>query len=238
MPQTAVYPSSYPQYAPSPSPVAQHSNPMGTYNMYQGGAVAPRPVVQQSNSHSGHNTYNPPRPTEVYTLADPANATIPVDIRAQFHHDEYGRIIFYTSPPLDADRLPEEKKFLGHSLRYLADRARSKEADEKKRKAREIELENEAIERSKRIKADEDSQKQWILDQKVKALKAWSEDTEKGTDELYKKLHGENWQEMRAADVARLVAQQEAAVSKQNELDQFRKEQQAKHEVKITGFRF
>jgi chromatin structure-remodeling complex subunit RSC1/2 len=241
VPQTPLYTSqnTYPQYAPSPTPASQHSNPLGNYNLYQSGGVAPRPAGQPSTSHTTHgNAYNPPRPVEVYTLADTANASIPVDIRAQFHHDEYGKIIFYTSPPLDLNRVPEEIQHLGHSLRYLADKARNKEADEKKRKAREIELEVAATERFKRIKEDEDGKKQWILDQKVNALRTWSANTEKGTDELYKKLHGENWQQTRELDLAKLAVQQEQAFYKQKELENFQKEKKNKDVVKITGFKW
>jgi chromatin structure-remodeling complex subunit RSC1/2 len=241
MPQTPLYPSqnTYPQYAPSPTPATQNANSLGNYNLYQGGGVPPRPVVQPSTSHSGHaNVYNPPRPVEVYTLADTANASIPIDIRSQFHHDEYGKIIFYTSPPLDLNRVPEETQALGHSLRYLADKARNKEEDEKKRKAREIELEIAATERLKRMKADGESNKQWILDQKINALKTWSADTEHGTDELYKKLHGENWQRVRELDLAKLAVQQEQAFNKQKELEKFQKEKKSKDEVKITGFKW
>jgi len=215
---------------------------MGNYNLYQGGSVAPRPAMQASTSHTGQssqtNTYNPPRPTEVWTLADTANSSIPLDIRAQFHHDEYGKIIFFTSPPLDANPVPEEVQNLGHSLRYLADKARNKEADEKKRKAREIELETAATERLKCIKADEEGNKQWILDQKVKALKSWSTETDKGTDELYKTLHGEKWQQVKERDLASLAEQQELAFNKQKELEKFREGRKAKDEIKITGFKW
>lgn len=204
--------------------------------------MAPRPVVQPSTSHTAHsghtNTYNPPRPVEVWTLADTANASIPADIRAQFHHDEYGKIIFFTSPPLDANPVPEEVQNLGHSLRYLADKARNKEADEKKRKAREVELEAAATERLKRIKADEGASEQWILDQKVKALKNWSAETEKGTDELYKKLYGDDWQQVKELDLAKLAVQQEQAFNKQKGLEKFKKERKGKDEVKITGFKW
>jgi chromatin structure-remodeling complex subunit RSC1/2 len=241
VPQTPLYPSqnAYSQYAPSPTPVAQQANPVGNYNLYQGGGVAPRPVAQPSTSHSSHtNVYNPPRPVEVWTLADTANSSIPVDIRSQFHHDEYGKIIFYTSPPLDLNRIPEETQALGHSLRYLADKARNKEEDEKKRKAREIELETVATERLKRMKTDEDRIKQWIIDQKINALKTWSAHTEEGTDDLYKKLHGENWQQMREFDLAKLAVQQEQAFNKQKELEKFQTEKKDKDEIKITGFKW
>lgn len=127
---------------------------------------------------------------------------------------------------------------LGHSLRYLADKARNKEADEKKRKAREIELETAATERLKCIKADEEGNKQWILDQKVKALKSWSTETDKGTDELYKTLHGEKWQQVKERDLAGLAEQQELAFNKQKELEKFREGRKAKDEIKITGFKW
>jgi len=88
------------------------------------------------------------------------------------------------------------------------------------------------------MKSDEEGKKQWIVDQKLDALKAWSADTEKGTDELYKQLHGENWQQIRDQDLYRLAAQQEEASNKQKELEKFQKESKEKKEIKITGFKW
>ena len=145
----------YNQYAAT-TPVSQQANPLANY--YQGSHMTPRPTAQPSTSHSiPPNRYDPPVPRrdqEVYTLAEMANASIPADIRAQFQTDQYGKVIFFTTPPLDINPLPEEAQSLGHSLRYLADKARHKEEDEKKRKAREIELETAANERLKRMKSD------------------------------------------------------------------------------------
>jgi chromatin structure-remodeling complex subunit RSC1/2 len=88
------------------------------------------------------------------------------------------------------------------------------------------------------IKADEEGNKQWILDQKVKALKSWSTETNKGTDELYKTLHGEKWQQVKERDLASLAEQQELAFNKQKELEKFREGRKAKDEIKITGFKW
>jgi len=239
--QTPLYQAqqSYNQYPTSSStPVAHHPNPLTTYNNYQSTPPAPRPVPQTSTSHNAHgaNVYNVPRQIEVYTLPDQANSAIPADIRSQFHRDEYGRIIFYTAPPLDANPVPEEKQSLGHSLEYLANKARNKEEVAKKRKAREAELEAEASARLKFRKADEEEKKQLILDQRMKALNKWCVDMNNGTDDLYKQLHGDQWKEMREFDLYKLAAQQEDAFKKQKEIEEFKKTRSKAKGVKITGF--
>ena len=186
---------------------------------------------------SASNAYNPPRASEVYTLGD-ANSSIPSDIRAQFHRDEFGKIIFYTAPPLDVNPLPEETRTLGHSLRYLADKARNKEELEKKRKDRAEQLEIEASEKMKRMKVDGEDKKEWILEQKVKALSTWGEQMEKGTDELYKQMYGENWQEMRTLHLQKLALEQEEIIQKKKAAEVEQRVRAADGEIKIKGFKF
>lgn len=72
---------------------------------------------------------------EVYHLNDAANASIPPDIRAQFHTDAQGRVLFFTAPPLDEAGPVEEMKNLGHSARYLAAKAEREKVLAAKRKA-------------------------------------------------------------------------------------------------------
>jgi chromatin structure-remodeling complex subunit RSC1/2 len=179
--------------------------------------------------------YNPPRQSEIYTLSETANSAIPADVRNQFQKDDYGKILFFTAPPLNVSPVPEKVQVLGHSLRYLADKARNKEADEQKRKARAARLEQEATERVKRMKVEEDSMKQFILDQKAKVLKKWADDMDRGTDELYKLLHGENWEETRKEDLARLITRQELALKEQKELEAFKQELKWRDEAKNMG---
>jgi chromatin structure-remodeling complex subunit RSC1/2 len=239
-PSTPMYQpqSTYNQYGPASTPVAQHPNPLANYNNYQSHS-APRPAAPASTSHgTPSNAYNPPRAVEVYTLPDSANALIPADIRSQFHRDEYGKVIFFTAPPLDVNPVPEEAQALGHSLRYLADKARKKEADEKKRKAREAELETAAHDRLKRMKTDQEGKKQWLLDQKIKAMNDWAMNMDKGTDDLYKQIHGENWKEMRELDLCKLAVAQEEALKKQKEIEAFKDAGKKKREVLITGFKW
>ena len=241
VPQSPLYQPqhTYNQYTAT-TPISQQANPLANY--YQSSHMTPRPTSQPSTSHSiPPNRYDPPVPRrdqEVYTLAEMANASIPADIRAQFQTDQHGKVIFFTTPPLDINPLPEEAQTLGHSLRYLADKARHKEEDEKKRKAREIELEAAANKRLKRMKTDEEGKKNWIIDQKLVSLQQWTTNMERGTDELYKQMHGENWKEIRELDLARLAVQQEEAFKNQKELEKFRHENKENKEAKITGFKW
>jgi chromatin structure-remodeling complex subunit RSC1/2 len=242
VPQTPSYQTqqNYNQYPTSATtPSTTHNSSLPHYNNHFQ-PPAPRPVQQPSSSHGGHSTnaYNPPRQIEVYTLPDAASGSIPIDIRSQFHRDDAGRVIFYTTPPLDANPVPSDKQSLGHSLRYLADKARNKEEDQKKRKAYAIQLESEASDRLKRMKYDDEGKKQWILDQKLKELTKWCGDLEKGTDDLYKQMHGDNWKEMRAMDLNRLAVLQEEASKRQKEIEAYQKERRQEKDIKITGFKW
>ncbi|KAE8450030.1 hypothetical protein EG329_007169 [Mollisiaceae sp. DMI_Dod_QoI] len=238
-PQTPSYQpqSAYNQYASASTPVSQHANPMANYTQYQS-HTAPRPAAATTNSHPAHTVYNPPRVVEVFTLPEGANNAIAADIRAQFHTDDYGKILFYTAPPLDINPIPEEKQSLGHSLRYLADRARNKQADLKKRKARELELEAAAIETAKRTKIEAERQQQSIIENSLKAIKSWSKEMDSGTDELYKQLDDENWKQVRDLDQARLAVLQDQATRTQKENQRYQKERVNEKELKINGFKW
>ncbi|CAD6455982.1 271e07f5-cccd-47fe-956c-933b6659c509 [Sclerotinia trifoliorum] len=191
VPPTPSYQASTYNHHTTTTPTAthHHSNPLANYQSYHSSST-PRVGGASSNSHVSHgNAYNPPRAIEVYTLPDAANSSIPADVRSQFHTDEFGRIIFYTSPPMDYNPIPDESQGLGHSLKYLANKVRRKEELEKKRKNREVELEIEAKERLKRTKAEAEVRKQAVLDTQVKSIKIWTENLEKGTGVLSKQLN-------------------------------------------------
>ena len=150
-----------------------------------------------------------------------------------------GRVLFFTAPPLDANPVPEATQSLGHSLRYLADKARSKEETDRKRKLREVELETAAKERMKRMRTDAESKKNGLVDQKLAYVQAWSEDLAKGTNVLYKQLYGDEWKEMRDADVSRLAIQQSEVSKHQKDIKDF--QMMRKTEVKgieVTGFKW
>ncbi|KAJ5624695.1 hypothetical protein N7510_001004 [Penicillium lagena] len=144
--------------------------------------------------------YNPnaPRPVEVFNLSDAANAAIPPDIRAQFHCDDKGRVLFFSTPPLDI--VPPSQQKLSHSLKYMATKdARQKRVEERKRKRAEEKKERE--EATKRLRADEET----VLASRVealapKAVDAMVQQIVAGTDELYKLLYLDLADKVRAAD--------------------------------------
>ena len=240
LPPTPIYhqPQHYNQYPQAATtPVAQQNNPLANYNQYQ--APPPRVVPPAGTPHaSAANAYNPPRAPEVYTLAEGPNSSIPADIRAQFHHDEYGKVIFYTAPPLDVNRVPEETRGVSHSLRYLADKARGKEELERKRKARAAELELEATEKLKRMKANHEAQKELELQMEGEALGVWVAMMEKGTDELFKQMYGDEWEGQRALNAQNLAIKQAEAAARQKERAAYFAQIEKEKEVKITGFKF
>jgi chromatin structure-remodeling complex subunit RSC1/2 len=67
-------------------------------------------------------SYKAPSPVEVWHLPDAANASIPPDVRSQFHTDAQGRVLFFTAPPVPPPEVKEKR--LTHSPGYLAFRAR------------------------------------------------------------------------------------------------------------------
>ncbi|KAG9243433.1 hypothetical protein BJ878DRAFT_118005 [Calycina marina] len=241
MPQTPIYPAAQQQQSYQPhysasTPVT--ANNISNYNYQQHTQTAPRPAMQHSSSHNSNNAYNPPRQVEVYTLSDQANASIPPDVREQFHRDEYGRVVFYTAPPVVANPIVEDQQDLGHSLRYLADKARSKEAEDKKRKERADELEQLANEKRKLIKENEHGEKQAMNRLKLQAIVAWSDDMDRGTDQLYMNMLGDDWETARKTDTVKLIAAQKESAAR-NAMFNANKEARRKkrEEIPINGYR-
>lgn len=243
MPQTPAYQPqhNYNHYAgAATAPVPQHTNPLPNYEQYRGSSTVARPSAPISTHSSQANAYNPPRPIEVYTLQGTPmhNLYVPEDIKSQFHRDEQGRILFFTTPPLDANPVPERLRDLGHSLRYLADKARHKEENAKKRKARELNLESEAAAKLQQSKAERELKKQQVIDQVAHAIGEWCNNMSDATDLIYKDLYGDNWKEARELEQLKLAQKQEEASSVQARLAEFRRQQEDKNRVDITGFRW
>lgn len=174
-----------PMAVPYQSPLSMRPNaytpPAPHALSHQTSLATPQYPMQQSASHPTYSAnrlqapppqvYNPnaPRPIEVFHLGDAVNSAIPAAIREQFQRDEHGRVLFFSTPPLDM--VPTASKRVCHSLKYLAAREeRSRLIDEKKRK---MAAENEQREdNAKRRHADESI----ALAAKVEDLteKAWS----------------------------------------------------------------
>ncbi|OOF98509.1 hypothetical protein ASPCADRAFT_512767 [Aspergillus carbonarius ITEM 5010] len=186
VPQTP-HPAAYQVSAiPHPYAAAQQT----PYAPYPGNRLSVPPL----------GVYNPnaPRPIEVFHLSDSANAAIPEDIREQFHCDDQGRVLFFSSPPLDV--IPSVQQKLGHSLKYLAAKEeRRKLVEAKKRK------ENHKQERQegsvKRQRADEETALAAHVDTlTAKAVGSLTSQITDGTDQLYEILYQDKAGSMRRAD--------------------------------------
>lgn len=143
--------------------------------------------------------YNPnaPRPIEVFHLSDAANTAIPEDIREQFHCDDQGHVLFFSSPPLDI--VPSVQQRLGHSLKYLAAKEeRRKLVEQKKRKETSG---REGLEKNaKRQRADNEmALAAKVEDLTTLAIGTMTSQIELGTDAIYKLLYPNQAEQAKAA---------------------------------------
>ncbi|KAL1962791.1 hypothetical protein VTN77DRAFT_9160 [Rasamsonia byssochlamydoides] len=181
-------------YQAAPLPPHQYATPQHpSYAPYAANRLhAPPPPVYNPNA---------PRPIEVFHLSDTANAAIPENIRKQFHCDDQGRVLFFSTPPLDL--VPPAEKRLGHSLKYLAAKAAKEERrramEQEKRKAAEDEMDVEQP--SKRPRTDEQKALAAEVENLTeKALNLLANQVAAGTDEFYKAVYGDKAEEAKMAD--------------------------------------
>lgn len=166
------------------------ANPIVPYDPSQRLVPSPaRSSIAPVPSPAGHvqaNAYNPPRPIEVYKLDDATNDSIPADVREQFLRDESGNVLFFTQPPLDrAHRgVSTESADLGHSIRYLADRAREMQDRRAKRKARDEMRREEEKKRSALEQEAAHMERQQQVDSAAKILLGWAQGIQDEADLL------------------------------------------------------
>lgn len=178
--------ASVPQHPNTPNPLANYDS-----SGYARSVPQPRSyVAPPAGSHT--NAYNPPRPVEVYHLSDVANASIPPDIREQFHRDENDRILFFTAPPLDVPRVPGGAPVQGHSLKYLAKKAKDEEALEEARAERLRSIEELASKKRKRYIAELERRKSEKQRLEEQAVEAWLKQMNAGTLKIYRNMFSDD----------------------------------------------
>ncbi|KAK3698035.1 hypothetical protein LTR37_017151 [Vermiconidia calcicola] len=175
---TASHPQSYaPQPVPSPAPQrppsAQASNyapavpqpqaaprpapPPSTYQQQPSSTIPPNPAQYAPRPNTAN--YRDPPPIEVYTLPDQANLSIPPEIREQYQRDEFGRVLFFTAPPVSVSNATGGAA-QGHSVRYLAAKSRRAEQLAQKRQERELQKDmEERVAKKARVEANEQAEK-------------------------------------------------------------------------------
>ncbi|KAF7563758.1 hypothetical protein G7046_g372 [Stylonectria norvegica] len=196
------YAATYPQ-SPAP-PLLQHQpqmiNPLApTYSPVPVPAVARTPMgAMPGLPMPGGNVYNPPRPPEVYTLPDNLNETLPAEIRQSFQHDDKGRILFFTAPPLDRPHkgISNESAGLGHSIKYLAGRQEWLAEREKKRKERDEQQITNARKRTGEQPDSEKSRRDEMASQATTAMASWLQHFDEDTERWKKQAGLEGWREV------------------------------------------
>ncbi|KAI9743308.1 MAG: hypothetical protein M1818_003154 [Claussenomyces sp. TS43310] len=238
------------QNTQTPNPLASHiphqtqsQSQSQAHSVSQSNYTAPVPTPSHLHATTAHrssishasstNAYNPPRQVEVYHLSDNANLNIPADIRAQFHRDEYDRVLFFTAPPLDISPLPSSARNLGHSVRYLAKKAKDRAA---KSGSGAVEDDNGGAVKSgikRKREAAETGKDSELQELKAKALRVLGEKIELGTEMMYKGLYGPEWTRVKEADEARLAEMQEQDRKIKKLIERHEREREAETHIRI-----
>jgi chromatin structure-remodeling complex subunit RSC1/2 len=174
----ATYPS-YGTPSQNPQSLHQHQHDHRQYAQpHYGSTPASNYGYQQPQQHAAHLHHNSShrqhynsvytgrgaaalldssRQAEVYILQDKDNFAIPEDIRNQYHTDDQGHIMFFSTPPLDNNKPPiGMTPTLGHSAKYLAWKAGRAEAVAKRKAEMEVEK-AEREEARKKAKMEEEA---------------------------------------------------------------------------------
>lgn len=150
--------------------------------------------------------------------------------------DANGRILFFTAPPVQRERVTLQGGITGHSLKYLAKKAKDAEKLEAARKKRDLEAEEEkAVKRQKRelMAAEAHRTEQQLAEQ---ALKDLTDSMNTGTKQLYKNWYGEHAEEVQKLVEDKLAIDQAKAREDTERRKKARKEEEAKKHVPIWGW--
>ncbi|EMD00274.1 hypothetical protein BAUCODRAFT_30748 [Baudoinia panamericana UAMH 10762] len=209
MSQTSSYTTPQtPQPAPAalPRTIAQSTT---NYQTPAAASIPPNPATYPTRPGTQQgSSYRDPPPIEVYVLPDQANLSIPKEIRDQYQQDDTGRVLFFTAPPVAVAVDGGGVGVKGHSVRYLAEKARRAQLLAKKRKVREEELQME--ERvGKKIRVEEEAR----VREEVERLKR------RALGVLEEQLRDATVGELSDADLARLGEAQRMAVGQRKAVE-------------------
>lgn len=195
----------------------------------------------RSSIPASANLNNAARPVEVFHLPDSASASIPADIRAQFHRDEHNRVLFFTAPPYNVPAVPDASKNLGHSLKYRAAKLRERFAAKSQNENAAdatvgLKLENGNSNLGTKRKdgpAMTDGQGEEIKRSRLNPLEIWSAQITAGTEEIYKNLYGTEWKTVMDAEGVRLAAVQETERARAAESERREREREEAKKIDL-----
>lgn len=198
--------------------------------------ATPRPAPAYQQPLQAPVGYKAPQPVEVYILNDHANASIPQEIREQFHRDEHGRVLFFTAPPLNTTAAKKDGQVLGHSARYLAAKAErdariaaKRKADEANATAREEQAKKARAEEAERFRKE-------TAELSAKAVKAWENQlalaTKQDLEALFNSEDSVDGIRKRLDDLAVI---QKATITKNQKREARLQQQQNASRAPVTG---
>ena len=221
-------------HAPQNMNFVPQQPPIPHTNQYQSPAAAASSYNPQSYRPAAVN-YNAPPANEVYYLPDAANSSIPQQIRQQFHCDANDRVLFFTSPPLDTLPPYKEGAALGHSVRYLAAKAKREALLTEKRQREQAEEPAREEARKKARKAEEEEQKLALRNTTAKALDKLQEQLAEGIRASYRQLSPEHWERDMRMDLDELEKAQAKARRSEQEFAEHERLRREQDFVSITG---
>lgn len=174
-----------------------------------------------------------PRPIEVWHLPDPANASIPEDIRQQFQCDEQGRVLFFTAPPAAS----EPKTTLAHTAKYLAYKTKREEMFREKRKREALNSGGDG-EARKRARSEETLVQEKVKEAaRRKALEVMEDALADATVAEYQTMYGKGWKEAMERELQDLERRQAEAEIMREERERVEQEWagREKNELTIRG---
>jgi chromatin structure-remodeling complex subunit RSC1/2 len=178
---------------------------------------------------TGYNAALPP-PIEVWHLPDPANASIPEDIRQQFQCDEQGRVLFFTAPPAAS----EPKTTLAHTAKYLAYKNKREEMLKEKRKRDALDS-GANVEARKRARSEELLIQEKIQEEaRRKALEVMEDALADATVADYKEMYGAGWKEAMERELQELERKQAEAEIMKEERGRVENEWKARERKELT----
>jgi chromatin structure-remodeling complex subunit RSC1/2 len=197
--------------------------PQSSYQAQQPPSTIPPNPTQYPPRPTTAGNYRDPPPIEVYTLPDQANLSIPAEVREQYQRDEFGRVLFFTTPPVSvAANTVSGTTVRGHSVRYLAAKARREEELAQRRKQHALEKQHEAR-AAKKAKLEQDKQTELDIEaMKIRALSVMEKQLAEAVDG-----------ELRDQDIANLSASQKAHVEQMRAVEANRARRTASRMVKL-----
>ena len=181
-PQQAASNSPAPNHGPSAKPMSSTTSRTSRPALHPSNSSNYNVIPATGPSLSGPNQYT--RQVEVYTLPDAAERAIPEHVRSRYQRDEWGRVLWFTAPGREAPGVARHPR---HSDDYMEKKAARDELRSKRKAEIEASHDDGLGKRPRDCHAD-DAVRVELEALKQRALAAWVDQMEAGTELLMGKV--------------------------------------------------